>query len=235
MNTQPAAGDSAATESAASTDKDLGAKLERIAPAAKSALKPEAPAKAAKAVKSAVKKTAKQLTKTATRKAAAKPAKPAAEPAPKKTAAKPAAKKSAKTVSKAAPKTSTTTKAAKKSAAKPAAKAPIAKTPVARKPAAKKGPAKPTVQTSALAKALASAEQAIEKHVKIVRDSFTMPKPDFELIDRLKARAIKLGRPAKKSELLRAGLHALNNLREDMLKTALQALPVLKTGRPKKR
>ncbi|HET7772682.1 MAG TPA: hypothetical protein VFK82_02545 [Burkholderiaceae bacterium] len=233
MNTQPTAGDSAATEPAAANDKDLGAKLERIAPAAKSALQAEAPVKAEKTVKRAVKKAAKQLAKPAAKKPAAKVAKPAAEPAAKKTSAKPAAKKAAKP---AAPAKSAPKPAAKPAAAnKPAAKKPAAKKPAAKKTAAAKRPAKPVVQPSALAKALASAEQAIEKRVKIVRDSFTMPKPDFELIDRLKARAIKLGRPVKKSELLRAGLHALNNLREDMLKTALQALPVLKTGRPKKR
>jgi hypothetical protein len=44
---------------------------------------------------------------------------------------------------------------------------------------------------------------------KQVRDSFSMPKEDFAVLKALKARAERLGRPAKKSELLRAGVHLL--------------------------
>lgn len=40
---------------------------------------------------------------------------------------------------------------------------------------------------------------------KPVRDSFTMPQADYALIDKLKERALAFRRPAKKSELLRAG------------------------------
>ena len=52
---------------------------------------------------------------------------------------------------------------------------------------------------------------------------------------RLKARAIDLKRPAKKSELLRAGLQVLERLDDASLLATLNALQPIKTGRPKKR
>ncbi len=69
---------------------------------------------------------------------------------------------------------------------------------------------------------------------KLVRDSFTMPQPDFDLIATLKDRAIKFGRPAKKSEILRAGLKALAALDDASLRAVLDALVPIKTGRPTK-
>jgi hypothetical protein len=69
---------------------------------------------------------------------------------------------------------------------------------------------------------------------KLVRDSFTMPQPDFDLIARLKDRAIKFGRPAKKSEILRAGLKALAALDDASLRAVLDDLVLIKTGRPTK-
>jgi hypothetical protein len=68
---------------------------------------------------------------------------------------------------------------------------------------------------------------------KLVRDSFTMPRSDFSLIDQLKERALGFKRPTKKSELLRAGLQALSALNDAKLKAALEALAPIKTGRPK--
>jgi len=70
-------------------------------------------------------------------------------------------------------------------------------------------------------------------HVKLVRDSFTMPREDFDLIAQLKARALDFKRPAKKSELLRAGLQVLAALPDVQLHAALEALRPLKAGRPK--
>jgi hypothetical protein len=69
---------------------------------------------------------------------------------------------------------------------------------------------------------------------KLVRDSFTMPSDDHNLISLLKARAAGFERPAKKSELLRAGLQALHRLNDSRLRAALEALVPLKPGRPKK-
>ena len=80
-----------------------------------------------------------------------------------------------------------------------------------------------------------TAKRGAEKMTKpkLVRDSFSMPKADYALIDTLKARAIDGKRPAKKSELLRAGLHALHALSLPALVQALEALTLVKTGRPK--
>ncbi len=70
--------------------------------------------------------------------------------------------------------------------------------------------------------------------LKLVRDSFTMPQADFALIQLLKDRALESRRPAKKSELLRAGLHTLATLDAAQLVQALESLEPLKAGRPRK-
>lgn len=137
---------------------------------------------------------------------------------------------------------------AKKAAAAtgtPAAKAP--RTRAAVKPPAKartaqsaaKATAKPAAKpTKATAKAAAQPKTAPaaapKAKQKLMRDSFTMPQADFSLIAQLKSRALAFMRPAKKSELLRAGLHALVALDDARLRAALDALAPLKPGRPKK-
>lgn len=68
---------------------------------------------------------------------------------------------------------------------------------------------------------------------KLVRDSFTLPREDFELIAVLKDRALDFKRPTKKSELLRAGLQVLASLDQTAFHAALEALRPLKAGRPK--
>jgi len=107
----------------------------------------------------------------------------------------------------------------------PAKKAPAAKKAVAAKKKAV-APAPAPIPTVPEAK-----HKAKEK---LVRDSFTMPRSDFELIALLKERALTFKRPTKKSELLRAGLQALAGLNQKQLQTALDSLPLLKSGRPKK-
>jgi hypothetical protein len=71
------------------------------------------------------------------------------------------------------------------------------------------------------------------KKPKLVRDSFTIPKDEYAVIESLKQRASTLAHPVKKSELLRAGLKLLATLPDSSLRTALQAVPSIKTGRPK--
>ena len=68
---------------------------------------------------------------------------------------------------------------------------------------------------------------------KPVRDSFTMPKQEYAQIAEMKQRAAKLGRPTKKSEVLRAALALLGALSDQHLLSALLAVPSIKTGRPK--
>ena len=74
----------------------------------------------------------------------------------------------------------------------------------------------------------------VKPKLKLVRDSFAMPGDDFNLIQQLKDRALGFRRSAKKSELLRAGLHALVALSDARLRVALDSLAPLKPGRPKK-
>ena len=75
-------------------------------------------------------------------------------------------------------------------------------------------------------------DKSASKKPKLVRDSFTIPKNEFAAIETLKARAIALGTSVKKSELLRAGLMALQGLSDAAYKAAVAAVPTLKTGRP---
>jgi hypothetical protein len=77
------------------------------------------------------------------------------------------------------------------------------------------------------------AEPARPKH-KLVRDSFTIPKHEYAVIAELKERALQFARPVKKSEILRAGICALSKMSDRSLLTALDAVPSLKSGRPKR-
>jgi hypothetical protein len=70
--------------------------------------------------------------------------------------------------------------------------------------------------------------------LKIVRDSFTMPQTDYDLIAALKQKALKAGLHVKKSELLRASLQTFSKLSPAQLKLAITRLEKIKTGRPKK-
>ena len=72
------------------------------------------------------------------------------------------------------------------------------------------------------------------KKPKLVRDSFTIPKPEYSVLDDLKQRAGQLNSPVKKSELLRAGIKALAAMSDAALLVALRAVPAIKTGRPTK-
>ena len=112
--------------------------------------------------------------------------------------------------------------------------------PVAASPAAKKArPAAPApVAKKAEPVAADAAPQATVKAAKVhkpklVRDSFTMPKDEYQVIEALKRRALELGKHVRKSELLRAGIRALAALNDRALLKALDAVPTLKTGRPK--
>ena len=104
-------------------------------------------------------------------------------------------------------------------AAKPAAKA-----------AAPAAPATPATPASAPA---AVAKPAKPHKPKLVRDSFTMPKDEYQALDALKGRALGLEKHVRKSELLRAGIQALSAMNDRAFLKAIGAVPTLKTGRPK--
>ncbi len=172
-----------------------------------------------------------------------KPAKKAV--APKSGAAKPALKTvtamQVKPAAKLAPAKPVTAKASvAKPVAKPVTKAAL-KAPV--KPATK-SPAKSAAKSDSKPKAKAPAKKTDPKKVvkkakvekvKMERDSFTMPKDEYAQITLMKARLASMGQPAKKSELLRAGIKLLAAMSDNTLKTTLAKIPVIKTGRPNKK
>lgn len=126
---------------------------------------------------------------------------------------------------------------AKTVANKPATTKPVAKkktTPAAAKPTV----AKPTTAKAAPTKTVkAKVEKPVKEKtpkLKMERDSFTMPKTEYAQFSVLKERLLKLGQPAKKSELLRAGIMQLTAMTDAALKAAMSKVPTIKTGRPKK-
>ncbi len=122
--------------------------------------------------------------------------------------------------------------AAKKPVVKKAAvKKVIAKKPATKKPVVKKAPVKSAVTKTA--KPVTTAKPVKAKKPKLVRDSFTIPKDEYVVIESLKIRAGKLGQAVKKSELLRAGVKALAAMSDIQFKAALSNVPTIKTGRPK--
>ncbi|WP_395065285.1 hypothetical protein [Paraburkholderia silvatlantica] len=72
------------------------------------------------------------------------------------------------------------------------------------------------------------------KKDKVVRDSFTMPKTDYQRIALLKRKCLEAGVEVRKSELLRAGLQMLEAAPQKRLLAAIEALETVKTGRPAK-
>lgn len=134
------------------------------------------------------------------------------QPAAKEKPAANRVKKSAATTLK---KQAATTKAAVAKKAKAASKAK----PPAKEPAAARE--KP-------------AEKEKQRKPKLVRDSFTMPEDEYAVLGEVKKACLKAGIEVKKSELLRVGVALIRQLDSTRLKAALDALPPLKAGRPKK-
>ena len=120
---------------------------------------------------------------------------------------------------------------------KPAAKASTRTAPVAKasKPAtgAKAAVSKPAKAKPA-AKPANEAKTEKPKKPKMLRDSFTIPKIEYAVIEVLKQRAARLGRPAKKSEVLRAGVKALEAMNDTAFLACVSGVPAIKTGRPAK-
>lgn len=71
-----------------------------------------------------------------------------------------------------------------------------------------------------------------EKKEKVIRDSFTLPSYDYELIATIRQRCLKSAVNATKSEVIRAGLHILQSLSDEELIRAIESLEKVKTGRP---
>ncbi|MHB1666985.1 MAG: hypothetical protein ACYCSR_13790 [Thiomonas sp.] len=105
-------------------------------------------------------------------------------------------------------------------------------TPTTRVQAKVKAPGRKTAPAKAVKPTPASA--AKPPKLKLVRDSFTIPRNEYAVLDALKDRLVDVKRPAKKSEVLRAGIALLATLSDVALLAALEAVPAIKTGRPKK-
>lgn len=119
---------------------------------------------------------------------------------------------------------------------KPVPARPAAKRSTTKQRVAKKKPtpeSRKTAPVSDKIKKSAAPKPAKPKKPKLVRDSFTIPKDEFEVLAVLKQRCLALAHPSKKSELLRAGIKALAAMSDKGLLAALQAVPSIKTGRPK--
>jgi hypothetical protein len=106
-----------------------------------------------------------------------------------------------------------------------------AKADKAAKPKAKAGT---KAKANAKIKPEAKTEKDKSRKPKLVRDSFTMPAEEYAVLGEVKKACLSAGVAVKKSELLRVGVALIRQLDAATLKQALEALPVLKAGRPKK-
>lgn len=150
------------------------------------------------------------------------------------------AKTAAKTVVAATP------KAAPKTVSKAVLKAPVkALTPAVTKTVVKAGAVKTPPQAKAIAQSAAlkpavakqTAPHAVKekaKKDKLVRDSFTMPEPEYAVLGQVKKACLAAGIEVKKSQLLRIGLLLLSHTDVKSLAKLIANLAPLKAGRPKK-
>ncbi len=134
-------------------------------------------------------------------------------------------------------KVSATAQPVKATAGKKASATPVTEKAKPTKAQGKKPAATPPAKTKPTApktKAVKAPKVEKEKKVKVVRDSFTIPKAEFMQLADMKKRAMGLGVEVKKSELIRAGLQLLASQQDTTFKKALSAVPTIKTGRPSK-
>lgn len=127
------------------------------------------------------------------------------------------------------PAPATTVKKAVVSTSAPAKKSPAPKTVKVVKTAVKKGSA-----TNSPPKKNSASQAAKPKKAKLVRDSFTMPAPEYAVIAQVKKACLAAGFEIKKSEILRIGIALIQKLDDKALRDVLATLPPLKAGRPKK-
>ena len=166
--------------------------------------------------------TTESAAPTVTPAAAARSLSPTPKPTPQPRPVKPAAPAAAKP----ARKRTATTKAV----------TPPAKKPVTRSAARKPAPAKIAVHEPVpfVTKTSKGGKPAKAKKAKLVRDSFTMPEPEYAQIAVLKKRCLDAGISVKKSEILRAAVANLVKSSDTSLLAAVRRLDVIKTGRPAK-
>jgi len=91
--------------------------------------------------------------------------------------------------------------------------------------------AEAVLETSGAEKQANSDTPAVE-HQRVVRDSFSLPANDYALIGTLRERALKAGLQTNKSELVRAGLRVLIEMKDSEFVSVIQSVEKIKTGRP---
>lgn len=129
------------------------------------------------------------------------------------------------------PEPRTTIAAKRRTPAKPVEKA--ANSPAAAKkltPAAPESETPVAAKRKRLSKAFPRPLDKMQKKIKLVRDSFTIPANEYEQLARLKKRLAAQGIGIKKGQLLRAGLLLLAAMNDTELKTATEKLATARTG-----
>ena len=74
---------------------------------------------------------------------------------------------------------------------------------------------------------------ALETKINVIRDTFTLPESDYNLINICKTKLLENKINATKSEIIRAGLILLNKLTEEELVNSYKLVNKIKIGRPK--
>ena len=74
----------------------------------------------------------------------------------------------------------------------------------------------------------------IGKKSALIRDGFTMPEAEYQVLGDVKKACLKAGFAVKKSELLRVGVALIRDLTISDLRKIVAGLEPLKAGRPKK-
>ena len=118
-------------------------------------------------------------------------------------------------------------KKARSSTAVAAKKVAVKKTAVVAKKA--KSASKPKATES-----VATAGKAKVKKDVLVRDSFTMPQSEYQVLSHVKKACLQSGIEIKKSELLRIAVVQLAGLSVTKIATLQKGLNKIQTGRPKK-
>jgi hypothetical protein len=85
---------------------------------------------------------------------------------------------------------------------------------------------------TALDKRSTASSYTADESRKVIRDSFTMPSSDYDLISKIKERCLNGRVNLTKSEVLRAGLLALEAMPDKELLKAVRNVTKVKTGRP---
>ena len=116
----------------------------------------------------------------------------------------------------------------------PKAKQPSAKKRPARKQLPKKQPNTKQVSKAKLSRKVSQVTAVKPEKQKLVRDSFTIPEAEYQILVNAKKSLTKSGVEVKKTELLRVGLLLIGKTSLTVLKRHLGGLEKLKSGRPGK-